>query len=134
MFLAPNAPVRKVGSIIVIVFPLAVVGFTLAPKRVSVIAVIAAFYGGANGMITIVRGLMVPEMISRAAYEAINGALVAPMNVTLAIVPLAAAWIWSKTGSYNAVLVAIGIGAIVLCVGFWTATVLSRSADGEEKS
>jgi hypothetical protein len=38
------------------------------------------------------------EMISRDAYGAINGALVAPMNVTLAVAPLAAAWIWSATG------------------------------------
>jgi hypothetical protein len=44
------------------------------------IAAIAAFYGGANGIITIVRGLMVPEMISRDAYGAINGALLAPMT------------------------------------------------------
>jgi predicted MFS family arabinose efflux permease len=131
MYLAPNAPVRKVGSIIVIVFPLAVVGFALAPASVSVIAVIAAFYGGANGMITIVRGLMVPEMISRDAYGAINGALVAPMNVTLAIAPLGAAWIWSTTGGYDAVLVAIGIGAVVLCIGFWTAAVLNRRRNGE---
>jgi len=82
-------------------------------------------------MITIVRGLMVPEMISRDAYGAINGALIAPMNVTLAIAPLAAAWIWSTTGGYDAVLVAIGIGAIVLCIGFWTAAMLSRPIDGQ---
>jgi hypothetical protein len=53
------------------------------------------------------------------------------MNVTLAIAPLAAAWIWSNTGGYDAVLVAIGIGAVVLCIGFWTAAVLSRRADGQ---
>jgi hypothetical protein len=69
---------------------------------------------------------MVPEMISRDAYGAINGALVAPMNVTLAIAPLAAAWIWSTTGSYDAVLIAIGAGAMVLCAGFWTAASLSK--------
>ncbi|MBN9249783.1 MAG: MFS transporter, partial [Mesorhizobium sp.] len=64
MVFAPNAPIRRVGSMIVIAFPLAVVGFALAPPNVAIIAVIAAFYGAANGMITIVRGLMVPEMIS----------------------------------------------------------------------
>ena len=90
------------------------------------IAAIAACYGAANGIITIVRGFMVPEMISRDAYGAINGALVAPMNVTLAVAPLVAAW-WSATGGYDAVLIAIGIGATILCVGFWTATLLSRS-------
>lgn len=34
------------------------------------IAAIAACYGAANGIITIVRGFMVPEMISRDAYGA----------------------------------------------------------------
>ena len=68
---------------------------------------------------------MVPEMLSREAYGAINGAL-APMNVTLAVAPLAAAWIWSASGGYDAVLMAIGAGAVVLCLGFWTAALLSR--------
>ena len=127
MLFAANASFRKVGSAIVIVFPIAVAGFAWAPPNVLLISGIAAFYGAANGIITIVRGFMVPKMISWDAYGAINGALVAPMNVTLAVAPLAAAWIWSATGGYDAVLVAIGVGAIVLCVGFWTAAVLSRS-------
>lgn len=135
MFFAPNAPIRRVGSTIVIVFPLAVLGFAWAPPNVAIIAAIAAFYGAANGMITIVRGLMVPEMISRDAYGAINGALVAPMNIMLAVSPLAAAWIWSATGGYDAVLVAIGAGAVVLCIGFWTAAALSsRSSQQNGKS
>ena len=133
MVFLPDAPVRRVGSIIVIVFPLAVIGFAWAPPNVAIIAVIAVCYGAANGIITIVRGLMVPEMLSREAYGAINGALVAPMNVTLAVAPLAAAWIWSASGGYDAVLVAVGAGAIVLCLGFWTASALSR-AEGVARS
>jgi hypothetical protein len=50
---------------IVIVFPIAVAGFAWAPPSALVIAAIAAWYGAANGIITIVRGFMVPEMISR---------------------------------------------------------------------
>ena len=126
MVFAPDAPVRIVGSVIVIVFPLAVVGFALAPPHFAPIAAIAAFYGAANGIVTIVRGLMVPEMITRDAYGAINGALVAPMNVTLAVAPLAAAWLWHASGGYDAVLLAIGVGAVVLCLGFWTAALLTR--------
>jgi hypothetical protein len=76
-------------------------------------------------MITIVRGLCVPEMVSRDAYGAINGALVTPMKLMQAVAPLAAAWIWSASGGYDTVLVAVGAGAVVLCVGFWTAAVLA---------
>ncbi|WP_139789131.1 hypothetical protein [Manganibacter manganicus] len=75
---------RKIGSVIVIVFPITVAGFALAPPKVLFLSGIAASYGAANGIITIVRGFMVPEMLSRDAY----GALVAPMNVTLAVAPL----------------------------------------------
>lgn len=127
MLFAAKASIRRVGSTIVIVFPLAVLGFAWAPPNVLLISVVAAAYGTANGILTIVRGFMVPEMISQDAYGAINGALVAPMNVTLAVAPLAAAWLWSATGGYDAVLVAIGIGAIVLCLGFWTAASLARA-------
>lgn len=124
---APNAPVRSLGSMIVIVFPLAVAGFAVAPPDVLVIAAIAAFHGAANGMITIVRSLAVPEMVSQDAYGAINGAMFAPMKVMQAASPLAAAWIWSATGDYDAVLIGIGAGAVMLCVGFWTAAALSRA-------
>ncbi|MCT7374703.1 MFS transporter [Chelativorans salis] len=123
---APHAPVRSIGSMIVIIFPLAVVGFAWAPPQVIVIAAIAAFYGAANGMITIVRGLAVPEMVSREAYGSINGVLVAPMNLMQAVAPLAAALLWSLSGGYDTVLIAVGIGAMILCIGFWTATLLAR--------
>lgn len=123
---APEAPVRSLGSMIVIVFPLAVIGFSVAPPNVAVIAAIAAFYGAANGMITIVRGLAVPEMVTRDAYGAVNGSLVAPMSLMQAIAPLAAAVIWEASGGYGAVLAAIFGGSLTLCAGFWFATWKAR--------
>ena len=116
-----EAPVRMLGSAIVIVFPLAVIGFAYAPPEVVVIASIAALYGTANGMITIVRGLAVPEMVTREAYGAVNGSLVAPMNIMQAVAPLAAAVIWQASGGYGVVLAAIFVGALTLCAGFWFA-------------
>jgi predicted MFS family arabinose efflux permease len=124
--LAARAPVRTVGSLIVVVFPLAVIGFAFAPAEVGVIAVIAAFYGAANGMMTIVRGLAVPEMVGRHAYGAINGALTAPMHVVQALAPLAAAAIWTAYGGYTAVMVAILGASLVLAASFWAAAFLSR--------
>lgn len=120
---ASEAPVRSLGSAIVIVLPLAVIGFAFAPPQVAVIASIAVFYGAANGMITIVRGLAVPEMVTREAYGAVNGSVVAPMNMMQALAPLAAALIWQASGGYGAVLAAIFIGSLTLCAGFWFAAV-----------
>lgn len=122
---ASEAPVRKLGSAIVIVFPIAVIGFAFAPPQVAVIASIAALYGAANGMVTIVRGIAVPEMVTREAYGAVNGSLVAPMNVMQAAAPLAAAVIWQASGGYGAVLAVIFAGSLTLCGGFWFAAVRS---------
>lgn len=118
---ATEMPVRKLGSVIVIVFPLALIGFALAPPQVAVIATIAAFYGAANGMVTIVRGMAVPEMITREAYGAVSGSLVAPMNMMQALSPLAAAFIWQASGGYGPVLATIFVGSLTLCAGFWFA-------------
>jgi predicted MFS family arabinose efflux permease len=126
---ASEAPVRTIGSMIVAVFPAAVAAFALAPAETLMLAAVAACYGAANGMITIVRGMAIPEMVSREAYGAINGALVGPMNLVQAISPLAAAWLWSKTGNYEAVMVALAIGAVLMCLGFWLAAALSANAE-----
>ena len=119
--LAPGAPVRLIGSAVVAVFPLAIAALAFAPPSVLLIGAIAALYGAANGMITIVRGLAVPEMVSREAYGAVNGSLIGPMNLMRAGAPLAAALLWQASGGYGAVLVAVFVGALVLCLGFWFA-------------
>lgn len=126
--IAKRASVRSVGSVIVAVFPLAVVGFALAPPDVLVMGGIAALYGAANGVMTIVRGLAVPEMLSREAYGAINGALLAPSHMVQAAAPLVAAWLWAASGSYDVVLIVILAGAMVMAAAFWMAAMLSRRA------
>ena len=118
---APDAPVRRLGSAIVIVFPLAIAGFAFAPADVLLIGAVAAIYGAANGMITIVRGMAVPEMVSREGYGAVNGSLVAPMNIVTALAPLGAALLWQVSGGYGAVLAAMFVGSLTLCAGFWFA-------------
>jgi MFS family permease len=123
---AQEIPVRTLGSAVLVVFLAAIVGYSWAPPDIVVIAAIAAFYGAANGMFTIVRGLAVPEMVSRDAYGAINGVMVAPMSFMQAVAPLGAAWMWSVTGGYDAVLIAVASAAAVSCIGFWSAVMLSR--------
>lgn len=123
--LAPRASVRLIGCGVVLVFPLALMALEL-PPHFAIIAVVAAMYGAANGIMTIVRGLAVPEMVTRQAYGAVNGALTAPASVSRAVAPLGAALLWSASGSYDAVLLALLAGTLVLVLGFWCAAALSR--------
>jgi MFS family permease len=123
---AADAPVRVLGSAIVGVFPLAVLGLAFAPPEILVVGAVAAFYGAANGMITIVRGMAVPEMILRHGYGAVSGSLAGPMQVTQALAPLGAALLWQASGGYGAVLAAIFVGSLTLCAGFWFAAWRAR--------
>lgn len=117
---------RRIGAITVAVFPLAMTILYLAPAEFWIVALVALLYGAANGIMTIVRGVAVPEMVSREAYGVINGALAVPMVVAKAGAPLAAAWLWTISGGYSAVLIAL-IGSSLLMVGaFWWAASRSR--------
>lgn len=72
-------------------------------------------------MSTFVRGLAVPEMLTRESYGAINGALALPSVVAKAAAPLAAAFLWTATGSYDALLQAVLAGSVVVALSFWSA-------------
>lgn len=123
---APRASVRRIGTLIVAIFPLSLLAFDLIPQSLALLALVAAFYGGANGIMTIVQGMAVPEMLTRKAYGAINGILTAPALVAKAVAPAAAALLWSAGGSYDAVLAAIVAGAVLTCASFWLAAFFSR--------
>lgn len=126
--LAPRASVRVIGCGVVLVFPLALFALE-GPPHILLIAVVAAAYGAANGIMTIVRGLAVPEMLTRHAYGTVNGALTAPASIGRALAPLGAAALWSTSGSYDSVLTGLIAGALLLALGFWTAAFLSRGRE-----
>lgn len=131
--LAPRAPVRLIGSIVVTVFPVALLALEVLPPTFTLVAIVAALYGGANGIVTIVRGLAVPEMLTREAYGAVNGALATPSTISRALAPLGAALIWSASGSYDAVLLSIVATTLLLAGGFWLAAALSRRDRGTSR-
>ena len=117
---------RRIGSLVVVCFPIAMTILYLAPQQFWVVAIVALLYGGANGVMTIVRGIAIPEMVSKESYGAINGALAMPMVLAKAAAPLAAAWLWTATGSYTLVLVSIIAASVVMAVAFWSAAWMSR--------
>lgn len=124
---APRAPVRLIGSLAVVAFPLAILALAVLPPSFALVAGVTALYGCANGIMTIVRGLAVPEMLTRHAYGAVNGALTAPAMVSRALAPAGAALIWEQSRSYEAVLFVMAAGSLLMVVAFWTAAAVSRS-------
>jgi hypothetical protein len=67
---------------------------------------------------TIVRGIAVAELLGRAHYGALNGALTIPTTVAKALAPVAAATIWSATGDPSLMLWTMLGSALFGTVGF----------------
>ncbi len=126
---APRAPMRIVGALTVAVFPLAFLALEFMPPDFIGVALFGVVFGAVNGITTIVRGLVVPEMLTRRAYGAVNGAMAVPATVARALAPVGLAMLWAATGSYDAVLGGIILASVVVAAGFWTAVVLSKPAD-----
>ncbi|MEM7251884.1 MAG: MFS transporter, partial [Pseudomonadota bacterium] len=123
---ARERPIRVVGMITFFILPIALFLFSIIPVEFAILAMVAILWGATNGIITIVRGNAVPEMITRNAYGAINGAITAPLTMAIALAPVSAAALWSVSGSYDAVLntaIVLGI-AVVAC--FWFAALRAK--------
>jgi len=112
---------RRIGSFVVAVFPLVFIVLALRPTSMWIITTMCIVYGASNGIFTIVRGLVVPEMLSRRAYGAINGLLTFPSTLARAFAPLVIAWLWSSTLSYGVAAWAIVASATALTFSFWLA-------------
>ncbi|MBI3797529.1 MAG: MFS transporter [Deltaproteobacteria bacterium] len=125
--LGRNRSVRSMGMATVLALPLSLMLLMLLPSSFASLAVFAVIYGAANGVMTIVRGLAVPELLTREAYGTINGALAAPGIVARALAPAAIALLWSAAHSYDAVLIAAVMGSTLVAVSFWFVVAVTRS-------
>lgn len=125
-------PTAAVGRAIVLMFPASVLLLIAFPSSAAMLFAFAAIYGGANGVMTIIRGTAVPDLMWREGYGAINGALTFPSNVAKAAAPFGAALIWDAAGEYGAVLWTIVAGATISAVAFWYAAAVSRRSPAEK--
>lgn len=116
-----HTPVRSIGMLALSGFPVALLILAFAPRYFVSIALFALVLGAANGVITIVRGLVVPEMLTREAYGAINGAMSVPANISKAFAPAVVALLWAAGGGYHAVLIAGLAGSLAAMLAFWFA-------------
>jgi predicted MFS family arabinose efflux permease len=109
------------GRIAFAVYPVAVL-VLLRSTSTPALFLFFLLFGGANGVVTVVRGTAVPELLWRESYGAVTGALTLPTNLARAAAPWGAAVLWSVAGGYDVVLWATLAVAAVAAAGFWYAT------------
>lgn len=124
-----NVSPRLVGTIITTAFPASVVVLLLAGTSPALLILFAIVYGGANGMMTILRGTIVQDVMWVEGYGAINGMLSAPSNVAKGIAPISAATIWAMDRSYLPVEWAVLLVSLVSAAAFGVAMLYAYRKD-----
>jgi predicted MFS family arabinose efflux permease len=124
MLFSTRLETREVGTAVMVLLPTSILTLLILPHTLLWLCLFATLYGAGNGIMTIVRGTAVADLVGRAHYGAINGALTVPNTVAKALAPVVAAAIWSATGDPAAMLWTILGTALVGTVGF--ALALSR--------
>ena len=116
----------QLGALVYFAFPVAMAMLASGISDVYGLILFAVVYGVANGLVTILRGMSVPEFIGPEGYGVVSGALTMPTNVMRAVGPLAASLAWSAFGGYTPVLWGLAGIMLVAALGFAAAAVLSR--------
>ena len=80
----------QLGAGIYFAFPISMAMLAMGISDVYGLILFAIIYGVANGLITILRGMAVPEFIGPEGYGVVSGALTMPTNVMRAAGPLIA--------------------------------------------
>jgi MFS family permease len=116
----------QLGALVYFAFPISMAMLALGVRAFFWLVVFAVIYGVANGLVTILRGISVPEFIGPEGYGVVSGALTMPTNIMRAAGPLLASIGWSMAGSYTPVLWVLAAIMLVAACGFAAAALLSK--------
>lgn len=129
--LGRNVKPSIVGIIVTIAFPVSVVLLIFSGTSTFSLALFALLYGGANGMMTILRGTIVQDIMWTEGFGAISGMLSIPSNIAKGIAPISAATIWAIGHAYGLVEWTILAVSLVSALAFIVAVQMFRQHHAE---
>ncbi|MGD9885518.1 MAG: MFS transporter [Reyranella sp.] len=118
----------QLGAGIYFAFPISMAMLALGISDIYGLILFAIIYGVANGLITILRGMAVPEFIGPEGYGVVSGALTMPTNMMRAAGPIVASLAWGAFGGYTPVLWGLAGIMLIAASGFAAAAMLSKRA------
>ena len=118
----------QLGALVYFAFPVAMAMLAMGVSDVYGLILFAVIYGLANGLVTILRGMSVPEFIGPEGYGVVSGALTMPTNIMRAVGPIAASLAWGAFGGYTPVLWGLAGIMLVAALGVAAAAWLSKRA------
>jgi len=121
----------------IVTLSLGVLAFGLLPLLSPgswLVAAFAVLFGASNGMMTIVRALLPPELFGRESYGTVQGMIAMPVRLTTAAAPFLFGALWAWWGSYASVMI-LSLGMSICSLGFFLAVlVLHKGRDNPENS
>lgn len=108
---------RVVGLFVMLAMPASLALFAVAEGSVALLC-FALLFGVASGLLTIVRGGIVPEYFGRSQIGRISGAMGGVALLARAAGPLAAAALLAALGGYREVMAAMAVLGMVAALAF----------------
>jgi len=102
---------RRLGFFVLAFMPVALLVLATAHGIVAFLG-FAILFGAVNGLVTIVRGTIIPDYFGRGHVGRISGLMAAIALLALAAAPIGAAWLLQLLGGYRAVLMALALVAV----------------------
>ncbi|CAN5913599.1 MFS transporter [soil metagenome] len=108
---------RLLGLMVLGGLPVSLAIFALADSTLALLA-FALLFGLANGLVTIVRGSLVPEYFGRRHVGRISGAMSAIALMSRAAAPLLTAWLLLALPGYRELLLVLSATGVAAVVAF----------------
>ena len=117
---------RALGCVVLAGLPVSLLIFALG-HTLAALMVFAVLFGTANGLVTIVRGGLLPQYFGRAHIGRISGAMSALGLLSRSAAPLVAAWLLLVLPGYDELLRALAALAVLAVLAFWRARPPARA-------
>jgi hypothetical protein len=114
---------KAIGMLSVLLWLLAFALLPLVPAGSSLVILFGLLYGGSNGLMTILRALLPPELFGREDYGTIQGLIATPSTFARAAAPFAFGVLWAWWGGYGLVL-ALAVGMALSTLAAFALTLL----------
>jgi MFS family permease len=111
---------RALGCVVLAGLPASLLVFAMG-RTMAALMVFAVLFGTANGLVTIVRGGLLPQYFGRAHIGRISGAMSALGLLSRSAAPLVAAWLLLVLPGYDELLLALAALAVLAVLAFWRA-------------
>jgi predicted MFS family arabinose efflux permease len=123
VFVGETVPARVAGRIAVLFFPAAMlVLFAVERLGFAGLLLYVGLFGLGNGALTIVRAAGTVEILGARAFGAITGATNLVMMLPRTAAPVALAWLWEATGTYDPVIWILAATTTAGAIAFWIAS------------